>query len=653
MRLGMGMSGVGGGMGMGGPGGGRGGMARMDSGLDQEDFGKPFDGKLFARLLPYLRPYKTRSIVAFALMLADTLASVASPFFLALAIDGFIAKGNFPGLVVLIGVFMVAQVVDWLATYGQTYLMTYAGQWALFQLSADVFWHLQQLPVAFFDQNETGRIMSRAQNDISVLQQLLSSGLLSIIASSLTIVGIFVSILLLNFKLALLVSITIPLMAIVLGIWQRFAQRSFRRTRAAISLVNASLQENVSGVRIIQSLTREDVNRSRFGAINRRNFEANLEASRVSAIITPIVELVNALAIGIAVVAGGTLVLSHDMKIGALVGFTVYINRLFEPIKQITQQYSTLQRSTVAAERVFQLLDEPVPITDKADAIPLPPVQGHVSFEHVNFHYLPEVPVLEDLNLVAEPGQTVALVGETGAGKSTIISLLERFYDVTGGRVAVDGYDIRDVTLASLRGQIGIVLQEPYLFSGTIAENIRFGKRDATDEQVRAAAETVGAHELIMRLEYGYDTPVRERGSNLSVGQRQLVSFARALLREPRILLLDEATANIDTRTEARLQKALGVLLQGRTAFVIAHRLATVRNADKIVVLMQGKIVEQGTHEDLLLARGAYYDLYTLGFAQVHKQQTAPRGGSAAPSERKHLSGSALTASCAADTQNE
>jgi ABC-type multidrug transport system fused ATPase/permease subunit len=614
MQFGMGLSGLGGGMGMGG---GRGNMARMDSGLDQEDFGKPFDGKLMRRLLPYLSPYKKRVAISAVLMLIATASAVATPYFITLAIDGFIAKGDATGLTWLVAVFVVIQVANWLSTYGQTYLMTYAGQWALYELSANVFWHLQQLPVRFFDHNETGRIMSRAQNDISVLQQLLSSGLLSIIASSLTVIGIFVSLLLLNLKLAIVASLSIPVMAGILAVWQHYAQRSFRHTRAAISLVNASLQENVSGVRIIQSLTREGVNRARFGAVNRRNFEANLEAGRVSAIITPIVELVNALAVGLAIIVGGNLVLSGEIKVGVLVGVAVYINRLFEPIKQITQQYSTLQRSTVAAERVFQLLDEPATIENRPDATTLPEIEGRIAFEHVSFHYLPDVPVLDDLELVAEPGQTVALVGQTGAGKSTIISLLERFYDVTGGRITVDGHDIRDVTLSSLRGQMGIVLQEPYLFSGTIAENIRMGKDDATDEDVRIAAETVGAHELIMRLEHGYDTPVQERGGNLSVGQRQLVSFARALLRQPRILLLDEATANIDTRTEARLQKALGVLLKGRTAFVIAHRLATVRNADKIVVIHHGRIVEQGTHEQLLQQHGAYYDLYTLGFANV------------------------------------
>ncbi len=624
----LGFGGMGGGGGFGGAGRGMMRRAGIDGrSPDEEEFGKPFDGKLMRRLLPYLRPYKGRVTVAALLMLVATATSVATPYFLTIAIDDFIAKNDMRGLVLLMLGFVLMQLVNWFATYGQTYLMTYAGQWALYHLSEDVFWHLQVLPIAFFDRNETGRIMSRAQNDISVLQQLLSSGLLSIIASSLTTVGIVFTLLALDWRLALVTLISLPVLLAIIIVWQRYARKSFVRTRAAISIVNASLQENVSGVRIIQSLTREDENRRRFGRVNRQNFDANLEASRVSAIINPLVDLINAVAIAVVIAVGGSLVLSHDLKVGALVGFALYVNRLFDPIGQVTQQYSTLQRATVAAERVFALLDEPVEIADRPGAIALPPIEGRVAFEHVRFEYVPGIPVLHDLNLVAEPGQTVALVGETGAGKSTIISLLERFYEVTGGRITVDGHDIRDVTLQSLRGQMGIVLQEPYLFSGTIADNIRLGRPEATDAELQEAAAIVGLHELIARLPEGYDTIVRERGVNLSVGQRQLVSFARALLRRPRILLLDEATANIDSATEARLQRALGELLRGRTAFVIAHRLATVRNADLIVVLRHGEIVEQGTHEELIARRGMYYDLYSLGFASAGAPRT--RAGSA------------------------
>src|SRR5579875_3626804 len=600
------------GMGMGGGGMGFGSNAlRRALDADSEEFGKPFDGKLYARLWPYIRVYKTRVLIAVVLMLIATASAVATPYFLQLAIDGPIRHKQFTGLLVLAIAFVVVQGVNWVSTFGQTYLMTYAGQWALYRLSEDVFWHLQLLPIAFYDRNETGRIMSRAQNDISVLQQLLSSGMLGIIASSLTTFGTLFS---LNWRLAGLVFLTLPLIIAIIAVWQRFARSSFVRTRATISLVNASLQENVSGIRIIQSLTRENVNKRQFGDLIRRNLEANLEAARVSAIIQPIVELVNAIAIGLVIGAGGAFVLSGSLTLGALVSFTVYVNRLFDPIGQVTQQYSTLQRSTVAAERVFALLDEPLTVAERPDAYPLPPVRGRVAFEHVDFSYVPGVPVLRDFNLVAEPGQTVALVGHTGAGKSTVISLLERFYDVTGGRITIDGHDIRAVTLASLRGQIGIVLQEPYLFSGTIIDNIRLGKPDATRAEVQAVAELLGLHALIERLPDGYDTIVRERGGNLSVGQRQLISFARALIKDPRILLLDEATANIDTRTEARLQRALATLLEGRTAFVIAHRLTTIRNADLIVVMREGSIVEQGTHAELLARGGYYYELYTLGF---------------------------------------
>jgi ABC-type multidrug transport system fused ATPase/permease subunit len=414
--------------------------------------------------------------------------------------------------------------------------------------------------------------------------------------------------------LALVSFTVIPIMIVIAAFWQRYAQRSFRKTRAAISLVNATLQENISGMRVIQSLAREGRNHSEFEELNAYNRDTNQEASRIAALILPLVEVVAALAIAIVLLYGGLLVSQNKLQVGVLVAFTLYINRFFDPIRDISQQYSQLQRAGVASERIFQILEMPVEIVDKPDAHQLPQIQGEVEFRDVTFGYSPEQPVLRHLSLHIKAGQTVAIVGPTGAGKSTIAGLIARFYDIQRGALLIDGQDVRDVTQASLRSQIGIVLQEPFLFTGTIRDNIRYGRLDATNAEVEEAARVVGAHELITQLPDGYETLIRERGRNLSVGQRQLISFARALLADPRILILDEATASIDTFTELLVQQGLRRLLHGRTALVIAHRLSTIKGSDNIVVLQAGQIIEQGTHSELLQIEGAYASLYAMGF---------------------------------------
>ncbi len=414
--------------------------------------------------------------------------------------------------------------------------------------------------------------------------------------------------------LALLSFSVLPVMFAIAAFWQRHAQRSFRRTRAAISLVNSTLQENISGMRVIQSMAREKSNREEFDDLNRYNLDTNLEASRISALILPLVEVVAAVAIALVVVYGGILVSQGRLEVGILVAFTLYINRFFDPIRDLSQQYTQLQRSGVALERINQIMDIAVEVTDKPSAAVLPNVTGTVEFRHVAFGYEPDVPVLRDFDLRIDAGQTVAIVGPTGAGKSTIAGLLQRFYDVQGGQVLIDGIDVRDVTQNSLRRQIGMVLQEPFLFFGSIRDNIRYGRLEASDAEVEEAARAVGAHDLILHLPSGYDTQIRERGQNLSVGQRQLISFARALLADPRVLILDEATANIDTLTELLVQQGLRRLLHGRTALVIAHRLSTVKHSDLIVVLQAGSIVEKGTHGELLARGGPYASLYAMGF---------------------------------------
>jgi ABC-type multidrug transport system fused ATPase/permease subunit len=607
-------AGMGGGLGLGG------GLARSDLAMGEEDFGKAFDARIYGRMWGYAKPFRKRLWISMGLMVIYTIANVLQPYLLKVAIDHFILEQDRTGLTVMVGGFLVVSAASWLAQYQQVYQMTYIGQYTLYELASSMFLHLQRLSLSFFDRNETGRIMARVQNDVAVLQNLLSSGIISILGNGLTLVGILLTLFVLNWRLALITCGVLPVMAGIMRVWQVYARRSFRRTRAAISVVNASLQENVSGVRVIQSLSREGRNMRRFDEVNRKNLEVNLEASRISAALLPLVEVVAAGATAFVIVIGGRMVIDGSLAVGSLVAFTIYINNFFDPIRDLTQQYANLQRATVAGERIFEVLDTVPEIVDKPGAPDLPQVQGEVAFEHVDFWYIDGIPVLQDFSLHVRPGETVALVGHTGAGKSTIVSLISRLYDVRGGRLLIDGHDVRDVTMRSLRRQVGVVLQDPILFSGTVRDNITYGKPDATEAEVVAAAQAVGAHDLIMRLDQGYDTPIRERGVNLSMGQRQLISFARTLLAGPRILVLDEATANIDTATEQVIQRGLRTLLAGRTSFVIAHRLATITSADRIVVLEHGRILEQGAHDQLLAAGGPYHRLYAMGFESVGKQ---------------------------------
>ncbi len=587
---------------------------------DESESGK-FDWNLIKKFVPYLAHYKGWTFTSLALMLAYTVLNLANPFLIGVAIDGYITNNDLHGLAIIAIILIVVNVLMWQAQYWQVWTMSWTGQQVLYNLSTEMFAHLQELSLRFYDRTQIGRVMSRLQSDIDVLESMLSSGLLSMLGSLVALVGIIIAMLLMNVPLALLSFTVLPIMIAIAAFWQRFAQRSFRRTRAAISVVNATLQENISGMRVIQSLAREKRNNAEFDEMNAYNRDTNQEASRVAALILPLVEVVAAIAIAITVLYGGWLVSQGKLSVGVLVAFTLYINRFFDPIREISQQYSQLQRAGVAAERIFQILEMPVDIVDLPHAEKLPQIQGDVEFRGVTFGYSPELPVLHDLNLHIKAGQTIAIVGPTGAGKSSIAGLLTRFYDVQKGAVFIDGLDVREVTQNSLRSQIGVVLQEPFLFTGTVRDNLRYGRLDATDAEIEAAAQAVGAHELIEQLPDGYETPIRERGRNLSVGQRQLISFARALLADPRILILDEATANIDTFTELLVQQGLKRLLHGRTAVVIAHRLSTIKGADCIIVLQSGRIIEKGTHEELLLKKGAYASLYAMGFR--HTEQDA------------------------------
>lgn len=598
-----------------GPGGG-GGANRPGLATSEEDFGKAFDPRVIGRLWGYASPYKKRIAVALVLLVINSGATIFNPLIPGLAVNAISASDS-TQLWMWGGVYLANNTVLWLTQYQQVYQMTWVGQNALYRVASDMFSHISRLSLSFFDENETGRVMARVQNDVNVLQQMLSNGMISIFGSAIALIGILITLFLLNWELAALVSISVPAMAAALWIWQRKARRTFLAARATISAVNASIQENVSGARVIQSLSREGVNAKAFRDVNGENMKASVQAGQAAALVAPMVDLIAASALAVAVFVGGMMVLNGDFQLGYLVAFTLYINRFFDPIRDMTQQYTNMQRATVAAERVFEVLDWPQAVVEKPDAIELGELSGEVEFRDVHFGYSEKIEVLHGLNIKIAPGEHVALVGATGAGKSTIISLVARFYDVTGGAILVDGEDIRDVTIRSLRRHMGIVLQDPFIFSGTVRDNITFGKPDATDAQVQEAAEAVGVHSLIMRMEKQYDTRVLPSGANLSLGQRQLISFARAMLVSPGILMLDEATAGIDTQTEVVLQKGVARLMEGRTSIVIAHRLSTIRDSDRIIVLKQGLIAEEGNHQQLMDARGIYYDLYTMGFKDV------------------------------------
>jgi ABC-type multidrug transport system fused ATPase/permease subunit len=577
--------------------------------------GKVFDPAVMRRLWGYLRPFKARLALTMVLVLATSAMQLLGPYLLKIAIDDHIvAHPDVAGLSFISLAFAGTLVVSYFTQAWQSYIMAFVTQHVLSRMRAELLVKINRLSLSYHDRHESGITLSRIINDVAVFQELLTQGAVNVVADVILLIGIISIMVAMSPKLALLTLSVMPIMIVATIFFTAHARKAYIQTRETIGQVAAGFQENVSAVRVVQAFTREGTNESRFDQINRGNLDANLRAIRLSSAFPPIVELMGMIATAIVLFVGTQSVLSDEITVGVVVAFLTYVTRFFQPIRELAQVYTLFQQAMAAGEKIFDLLDHHVDVDDRPNAREMPPIEGRIEFNHVSFNYRADVPVLKDVSLIAEPGQTIALVGPTGAGKTSIASLLARFYDINDGEILVDGVDIREVTMASLRGQMGLVPQDPFLFSGTIADNIRFGRLDATDAEIADAAKLANAHEFIERLPDGYDTEVNERGQNYSQGQRQLIAFARAVLANPRILILDEATASVDTRTEVLIQAALGRLLQGRTSVVIAHRLSTIRNADQVLVVNGGQIVQRGTHRELLAQEGMYRDLYLMQY---------------------------------------
>jgi ATP-binding cassette, subfamily B, multidrug efflux pump len=590
--------------------------------IKEEMFGRVFDTNVMRRIWVFVRPYRRELVISVISVLIFTLSQLSIPIIIRTAIDeGLLAPDGRSALIWSVLAFAVAILVNFLSSFIQERMVGRVAENVLFDIREAMFAHLQRVSQSFMDKTEVGRLMSRLQGDVNAMQEFLETSVISV-GDLVLLFGIVGCMLWLDWQLGLLTLSILPVLFVVRIVWLPRARAAFIAAHDTNSVTAGALAEGIHGVRTVQGMTRQTVNMQLFEDKVNANLRTHLVAARYAQVLVPIVDALTGLAMAVVVVIGGQMVLNRSMDVGVMVAFLFFIQRFFDPVRSLTMQYSVMQRAMASGQRLTEVLDVPVSIKDQPDAVNLPTgTLGAVEFRDVYFSYLPDQPVLQGVSFTVAPGETVALVGPTGSGKSSIMSLIHRFYDVSSGAVLVDGHDVRQLSQRSLGEQIAMVLQEPFLFTGTVLENIRYNKTTATDAEVMQAARTVGAHDLIERLPNGYQTELNERGANLSMGQRQLISFARALVADAPILVLDEATSSIDSQTEKQIQTALAILLRGRTGLIIAHRLATVRNADRILILNAGQIVEQGSHSELIAQGGIYARLFKANHASFDDAQ--------------------------------
>ena len=588
----------------------------LASNLEEEVFSEEFKGDVIKRFFSYVRPYKKQIIPALIAVIIFTITSISIPLIIKNVFDSSLSSenNNINLLYLFVGGFFVAVIFNFISNYFQELLVGKVAEHVLFDMRTAMYEHLQRVSLSFMDKTESGKLMSRLQGDVAALQEFLHTAVFAI-GDFVLIIGIIITMLWLDFRLGLLTMIVIPALLLIRLIWIPYARKAFLRARITSSIVSGALAENINGVRAVQGMTREYVNYDLFDLRAKENLRAALKASKIGVIMLPTVDSLSGIARGIVVIVGGIFVLNGQIETGVMVAFVLFIQRFFDPIRALTMHYNVLQRAMASGERIFEVIDVPVDMSDKENSIIMDELKPSIEFINVTFGYLPNQPVLKNINFMINPGETIALVGPTGSGKTSTTALVHRFYEIWEGQINIGGVNISDIKLESLGNNVSMVLQEPFLFSGSIFDNIVYSTKNISYEQVIDAAKAVGVHDYIMELPDKYETQLEQRGENLSIGQRQLISFARALVRDSKIIILDEATANIDSYTEMQIQNALRVLLKGRTAMVIAHRLATIRDADKIIVLQNGEIIEQDTHENLIKNKGLYYSLSSLNYS--------------------------------------